>query len=248
MVFDVNSTAVRAHTETLRRISKNALPYAVQQTLSKAAFDVKKTTMPNEAKGFTQRSPTFFKSTSTVKPAKWGTIDSMEAIVGFRPKTGNRKEAGGATEDLEQQEHSGKIGHRSFIPLKTARAGNNWNRNVRAALRMGRVRSKIINAKNSRARTEKAKFLRSAAHAGAGGFVIGNKTSSGGNKLLWVITKVWREKGHTRFKGMPIYSVRNNRSVHVKATHFMQKASVKSADKMNMFFIEAAEKRINRIK
>lgn len=242
--LDINSDAIVAHTARLERISRSALPVTVRQTLSSAAFDVKQVTMPATSAKFTHRSPTFFKSNSKVAPAKGFDISTMQSTVGFIPSTSGSKEAGGATEDLQEQDTGGNIAHRAFIPLKSARSGGNWNKNVKAALRMAAIKSKIIDSNKSTANNDAGKFYSSAKFAGAGGFVIGNKVSRHGNRLLWLIKSV----GGGKFKGVPIYSVKGHRNVHIKPTLFMRKASITSAEKMNKYFIINAERQIAKVR
>lgn len=243
IVLNINSDAIVAHTARIEQIGKSALPVAVRGALNRAAFDVKTDTMPKSAKRFTQRSPTFFKSQSKVKPAQGFDIKTMQSEVGFIPASG-AKESGGATEDLEQQEHGGKIGHRAFVPLKAARAGSSYNRRVSNKNRMAALRSKIKDAKKSGAATDKGKWFSSAIHAGVGGVVISNTNP----RQLRRINKIMRKGGNTIIGSTAIYSVEKNRKVKIKATNFMRKASNESAAKVERYFIEEANKQIAKVK
>lgn len=258
MQLNINSSAVVVFTNKLEKLHKSALPVATREALNTAAFDVKKNTMPKEAKVFTQRNPTFFKSTSKVQPAKGFDIKSMKSIVGFMPQSG-AKESGGATEDLKQQEDSGTIGHRSFIPLAGARAGGNYNRRVSNKMRLAVIKSKIVDAKKSKARTKAGQFFSSAWHAGKGGIVIGNKMSNGSRMLLRInsVTRIKKTvttkagktytAGNTVVNSTPIYSLKKNRVVKIKQTKFMQKASLESQKIIEQAYITAAEKQIQRL-
>jgi|GEM_PF-1257423 len=245
--IDINSNAVVRHTARLERMHRSALPIAVRGSLNSAAFDVKKDTMPMEAKVFIHRAPTFFKATSKVNPAKGFDIRTMQSMVGFLPQSGSPKEKGGATEDLQQQEHSGTIGHRAFIPLKQARAGGSWNRRVTNKNRMSAINDKIVDSKNSAGRTKAAKFFSSAKHAGKGGLVIGNKTNGKGNKLLLRINSITRSGGRTIVNSTPLYSVKGKRAVKIKQTKFMEKASLLSAAKVEKYYIIEAQKQIAKL-
>jgi len=198
------------------------------------------------AKRFVPRAPTFFKATSKVNPAKGLDINSMQSVVGFLPQTGI-KESGRATEDLKQQEDSGAIEHRSFIPLKQARAGGSYRRRVVNKYRLAAIKSLIKDSKNSTAATNAGKFFSTAQHAGKGGFVIGTKKNSKGNRFLLRINSIVKRNGKTVVKSTPIYAVKTNRSVRVKRTKFMHKASVMSAVKTEGFYIKEAEKQIAKL-
>lgn len=247
MELNINSEAVVAFTNKLEKMHRSALPLAIRGALNAAAFDVKTRTMPKEAKVFVQRNPTFFKSTSKVDMANGFNVNTMQSVVGFLPQTG-AKESGGATKDLEQQEYSGEIGNRSFIALKGARAGNSFNRRVKNKMRLAVIKSKIVDAKKSKARTNSGKFFSSAQYVGVGGFVLSNWRNKQGNRLLMSIDSIKRDGGNSKVKYTPVYSVKGNRSVKVKSTKFMRKASTESANKIELYFIEQAERQIAKLK
>lgn len=231
-------------------MSKSAIPVSVRQALNKTAFDVKTVTMPNTSQAFIHRMPTFFKSHSKVDPARGFDIPAMAATVGFIPGSAD-KEKGHATEDLEEQEHGGDIDHRAFIPLRTARVGRSWRRNVKADLRLSKIRRQIFDSENTNLHgtaNEEESYTLSAIYAGKGGFVIGNKTNSRGHRMLMRIDAVVRKGKDHVVKSTPIYSVEGGRSVRPKPTHFMEKASYMSAAKMERFYRAEAEKRINKLK
>lgn len=235
MVLNVNTDALVQYTAKLERINKSALPVAVRQTLTKAAYDVKTDTMPSESDVFIHRKPTFFKANSKVVAAKGFDVEHMEATVGFIPKEDTLDSS---VNDLEQQEHGGVIKGRSFIPLPLNRVGNSWLGNVRKAGRIRAVMDKIIDSKDSSAKTDEAKFRATVKHGGVGSFVIGNRLTKKGN---WVVWEVLSDK---KMKLVPRFVVKGDREVSPPATHFMEKASLRSADKMEAFFIALAERKI----
>lgn len=246
MVLNINSDAVVAMTNTLEKLHRSALPSAIRETLNKTALDVKKRTMPESAKKtFTERSPTFFKATSKVQFAKGFDVKTMQSIVGFMPQSG-AKESGGATEDLKQQEDSGTIGHRAFIPTDKARAGNSHNRRVSNKNRLAAIRKQIKDTKNSKAKTAAGRFFSTAMFAGKGGLVIGSKMNKG-SRLLLRINSIVRRGGKTVINSTPLYSVKGNRAVKIKQTKFMEKASYKSAKLIERIYIVEAEKQIKRL-
>lgn len=245
--LNIDSDAVVAYTATLERMSKSALPVAVRSALNSTAFDVKKNTMPMESKVFVHRAPTFFKATSKVKPATGFAISEMAAIVGFIPQV-SAKEKGGATKDLEQQENSGIIGGRAFVPLAKARAGGSYQRRVKSDLTMTAIKAKGMSdsLKNKR-KTRKQKFIASAVFAGKGGFVIGTNRRKGA-RMLMRINSISRQDGRTVVNSTAVYSVKAHRHVKPKATKFMRKASLLSERKMETFYAIEANKQINKLR
>lgn len=243
MILNINSDALVKHTARLERIGKAAMPVAVRTSLNSTAFDVKTNTMPAMAKRtFEERKPTFFKANSKVETAKGLDIENMQATVGFKPKTGTDK----SVDDLEQQEHGGNIGGRSFIPLAAARTGNSWNKNVRSNLRISDVKKKIVDVEDAKGRSDKEKYIKSALHAGKGGFVL--STGRSGVRSLMHIRSIVRKGKSTIVKSKAIFSVKAGRKVQPPATHFMERSSLQSAGKMEHFFIKEAEKQINKLR
>lgn len=244
--LNIAADAVIAHTVRLNKIHRSALPVAVRSALNKAAFDVKTNTMPKQAKKtFVERAPTFFRATSKVKPAEGFYMPSMEATVGFM-KGSDKKESGGATEDLEQQENAGMIDHRAFIPLAAARASKQYNRRVSNRYRLAEIRGKIKDAKKNKKGGKRA-FILTAIYAGKGGFVLGTDKKNGERRLL-VINSIKRVGKDTKVNSTAIYKVKAKRKVSVKKTNFMRKASLQSADSIERFYIDEAKKQIARLK
>jgi hypothetical protein len=221
------------------------LPNAIRGTLNKAAFDVKQDTMPRSAnREFVKRSPNFLKANSRVDMAKGYNIDSMAATVGFTEE--NLQGQNFAVKDLEQQERGGNISGRSFIPTSIARGGSN-SRVVANRFRMDKLKNKIVNATHAKGKNPHEKFIKSAIHAGKGGYVIANN-------ILWRIDSITSRKvriigrySATRVKSTPIYSFEKGRSVHVEATGFMRRASLETAAKLDEFYIEEAKRQIQRL-
>jgi hypothetical protein len=231
MQFNINSSEVVKHTNTLEKMHRSALPLAVRNTLNSVAFDVKKNTMPESAeKEFVNRAPNFFKANSRVEMAKGWNVDSMQSVVGFIPKDQ-------AVEDLEEQEYGGTIESRSFIPMDQSRAGGPATK-VRPVNRLMKI-GKVVNANTMEGKTPQAKFMNAARKAGKGGYVLGNLP----DKTLWKIEAI---DGRT-IKKKPLYSYEKNRDVSVSATGFMRAASMESANKLNAIFFEQAKKQIDRL-
>ena len=237
--FNINTDAAVKYTAKLERMHRSNLPIAVRNTLNSAAFDVKKNTMPISAKNeFTQRSKNFFKANSTVGMASGFNIKTMRSAVGFIENK-LKGDSNFAVKDLEQQERGGNISGRSFIPLDTARKGG-YATPVRPANRLSKIRSKkIVDAKNFRG-NKKQRFIKAVNRAKRGNYVIGSTTM--GENYLFRVTKLNKKE----FDVLPLYDVKKNRSVKVKSTNFMKKASLISSKKMNGFFIKEAKKRFKK--
>jgi hypothetical protein len=140
----------------------------------------------------------------------------------------------------QQQEHSGVIKKRTFVPLDFARSGNSHSSQILPSNRLNVIKN-IIDSTKSRGVNKKQQFIRAAIYAGKKGFVIGNL----GNKTLFRINSIKKVDGKTVINRTPIYSFKQGRSVRIrKATHFMREASYQSASKMSKFFIREAKKQI----
>lgn len=237
--LNVNTDAVVKYSNKLEKLHRSAFPVAIRGALNNAAFDVKQKTMPVSAdKEFVNRNPNFFKANSKVFMAKGFNVRTMQAMIGFT--TDKLKGSNQAVEDLEQQEHGGKIKGRSFIPLDIARGGSK-TRPVRPSNRLTRINN-IVNARKIRGKNKQQKFVKAAMSAGIGGYVIGNLNP----KILWKITGITKIGNKIKIKKIPVYSYEKGRDVNVSATNFMKKATLKTAKKLEGFFIKQAKKQIEK--
>jgi len=247
MRLNINSREIVEFTNKLEKMHKKHLPNVVRKTLNNIALEgVKKKTLLNTtSKTFTTRQKNFFKANSRVDFATGFNVKSMKSQVGM---VSNKLKGGNnfAVKDLEKQEEGGKIGGRSFVPLKHARVGNSWNRNVRKKFRISNIRDKIIDSRqNAKGRNSKQKWLLSSVHAGTGGFVIGTKESGGGT-ILFHIRKIAKKKRGFKVKAVPIYSVQGNRTVNVKKTRFMEKSANLAGKDLDKVFIKMAKNELVR--
>jgi hypothetical protein len=246
--IDINMDATLKFAHTLDKLHRSALPTAVRDALNRTAFDVKQNTMPYTAAAtFTNRSPNFFKANSRVDLAKGWNVNNMSAKVGFI--SNNLKGSSNyAVEDLEEQEHGGTIDKKTFIPTDQARGGNKAKA-VRPSNRLEKIKKKIVDSNKMQGRNKFQQFIKAAVTVGTGGYVISHFKK---DILLKInsIGKASRGKGRTglKVKATPLYSVKKNRSVHVKETDFMRTASVISGSKMDMFFNSAAQKQVDKFK
>tara|TARA_R110002051_G_scaffold100614_1_gene170973 strand:+ start:1616 stop:2353 length:738 start_codon:yes stop_codon:yes gene_type:complete len=242
MKFNVDTNAVVIHTNKLEKLSKSAFPNAVRGTLNSLAFDVKKNTMPKSALRFKKRQKNFFKSNSRVNMAKGPNLRSMKSEIGFINKA---KTAESAVEELEQQEHGGKIDEREYIPVKAARTSKNNKRMVQKRNRLGTIGIKnIVKASKMSARNQGGRFVQAVAMAGVGGFVQ-SKLKGKNTTMVWRVNSLSRTKGG-RFKLTPVYIVNESKSVKVKATHFMEKATKKTMQSADKFYIKQAEREFEK--
>lgn len=234
MKLDINTNQVVVMANRLERMKRTALPAAVRGTLNSAAFDVKKNTMPASAdRAFVKRTPNFFKANSKVDTARGSSVNDMQATVGFIGKGTSDQ----AVKDLEQQERGGSIKKRSFIPMSTSRGGG-AAKPVRPVNRLAKI-TNIVNAAKMKAASAKQEFLAAAAKAGKGGFVIGNNPK----QTLWRIRSIDRGK----IKKEPLYSFKDNRSVSVKATGFMERASLESGNRLDDFFLKEVNRQMSKL-
>lgn len=226
------------HTNRLRELHKSALPVAIRETLNSAAFDVKKNTMPNAAKNsFIERQPNFFKANSKVEKSTGFNVNTMKSTVGFF--SNNLKGSDNySVKDLEQQENSGNIESKTFIPTVHARKGGSLRGLVKPNFRLKKIREKgIVEASKMGGKNKRQNYLIAANKAGVGGFVLYKK-------MLWRINSL---SVKSKVERTPIYSVVANRSVRVKGTNFMKNSSLESANKMNKYYLAEAEKQIKRL-
>lgn len=258
MVLNINDDELVGFTNRLEKLGGTVLPTTVKQALDFAAFDVKGRTMPEESNRFVHRKPTFFKANSTVVKANGVDIGSMQSEVGFKPKPGDKSHS---VEDLEQQEHGGEIDNRAFIALPGARVGKSMNRMVRKQLTLATIGDKIVDSLDARGKNNSEKFIKSAIHAGKGGFVLGTDRKKGSRMLMYinsvkrlaksVKTKAGKEysKGDTVVNSTAVYDVRKGRKVSPddKYHGFMRTASYASAQKMETEYKRRAERKINSL-
>jgi len=242
MKLNINNNAVVKYSRDLQKLHRSGLPSAVRGALNKAAYDVKTKTMPKQAsKQFVNRQPNFFKANSKFENATGFNISTMKSKVGF-VSTGLKGDNNFAVNDLEQQENGGVIGGKSFIPLVTARKGGK-NTLVKPNARLSKIKN-VVNARNSRGKNQKEKFIKAAIEAGKGGYVIGGK-----KQILFRVDSFQSNKKtrKTKLKATPLYKFRRNGKVKVKSTSFMETASLKTAEKMEHFYIQEAKRQIDKL-
>lgn len=248
-ILKVDTTACVKLTAKLEKLHKSAFPSAVRGTLNKAAFDVKQNTMlKSSRRTFVNRKENFFKANSNVTMAQGYDVPSMRSAVGFI--SSNLKYNNFAVKELDQQEYGGKIPQRDFIPLDEAREGNNVRQAVRPGNRLRSIRGRmqgtlrnIIDSSKGPGTSKSQQFIKSAIYAGAGGYVIGNF----GKQILYRIVSIRKRAGQMiDIKKTKLYSLKPGRSVAIRQTGFMRRASNETATKLTRFYNDEAQRQFQR--
>ena len=241
----VDTKEIELFASKLKTLPKQAFPSAVRNTLNSLAFDVKQRSLPISArKNFVNRSPNFFKANSAVKKANGFNVQTMHSIVGMSEDKLKNKSTNYAVKDLEQQEHGGTIKSKTFIGMNPSRVGNSWNKVVRRQLSIDEIADKSIKTRsvNSRrnrggkqvaVKSEKQKFVVALHVAKKGGFIMTENAIFRVNSLNKTKTG--------QFKLSKLYSKKTNRTVKVKATHFMDEAKYHTMKKVEKIFKENSE-------
>lgn len=240
MQLNINTDAAVKFTNTLEKLHKSALPVAIRESLNGAAFDVKTKTMPSKAAStFISRTKgdQFFKANSKVDKATGFNVNGMIAGVGFFENKLINQSTNWAVKDLEQQEDSGIINLKTFIPTVFARQGGTKKGLVKPNFRLNKIRPKIVNANTLSGKNERQKYVIASHKAGIGGFVLYKR-------MLWQIKSF---KANAKIERIPIYSVTKGRNVKVKGTQFMKLASLESNKKLEGYYIAEAKKQIDRL-
>jgi hypothetical protein len=254
MQIVVDTHALNEQRKLLDSYSKRAFPRAIKDTLNSAAMDVKQNTMLKQTKKSFKgnREPNFFKSQSKVNFAKGTDIKTMQSMVGFAPHP-SRPGSKAAIADLKEQEHGGNI-KRPLLGTSQIRIGKSYSRKVRKEMTLQKLqsegivtksgtinRSKVASAQNvKKARSKKAKFVRAAfAVVNTKGYMMSGNT-------LFKVNSISsnRKSKAVNLKATPLYTEKRGRTVRIKPTHFMEKASVLTHSKIGAIFNSHAEKAI----
>ena len=232
--LNVNTDALVKYTDKLERANRSAFPVATRTALNSAAFYGKKI-LPTVAKHkFTTRSPSFFSRMSRVETAKGFDINQMSATLGILP--GDE-----AAENLEAQEFGGQIDDRSFIPMKTSRVSKSSDRMVRKKYQVGKLKTQKIRHVRKGGKAQRSKFIREAFQAGVGGLILYGTT-------LFRVDRINNKaKGRGKLKLTPLYSYKKGRKVKVAASKFMFHTSKLAANRIDDFYIAAAEKKLIKL-
>lgn len=236
MILNVNNTEVKRFSDRLRKMHKSDMPLAVRGTLNDLAFDVKKNTLlPGADKFFILRNPSFFKRYSGVQKATGFNINSMRSEVGIIPGSST------AARQLTRQEYGGTIPKRSMIYINTARVGGSKSKIVRKSNYMNA--KKIVRGQPNRVRSKKSQFVADAFVANKYNLFLLTENT------LFDVKGIKFGKGKTRkvfVRLNPIADYEKNRSVSVKSTYFLRKASQVTYQKQTSFFLNNAKRRFQK--
>jgi len=167
-------------------------------------------------------------------------MDSMQSEVGFFDRGAKSKQA---VEDLEKQEHGGRIAGRSFIPLETARTGKSRSRMVTAKNRLGRI-GRVVDSSKATGKNRQERFFKSAIFAGVGGAVVGNFEPN----IVYRITAIDNIKGKLRIKKTPLYTYDKGRTVKVTATKFSEQAANETVRSTPTIWVKEGNRIIQQFK
>lgn len=249
MILHVDKTELVKFTNKLEKLHRSAFPVAARETITRGAKQVKLETMPKHTKVFKKRQPNFFRANSKYDRAEGFDITKMKATVGFYENRLVKQAQNFAVKDLEQQEHGGKISHKAFIAMKTARRGRGL---VKEEFRLDQLGNNVIRARGRY--SKKQNFIRAAFVAvKKGGFILGNKDSKG-SRTLSKIDEIWgssrrqglRSSRSLLIKRTPLYRVKRGRAVLVKRTDFMKRASMEAALQLDSYYMQEAQKQISK--
>lgn len=233
--FNVNTDSTVVLTNKLEKLHRAAFPNAVRGTLNSLAFDVKSKTMPEQVqKDFVNRQKNFFKANSRVEKAVGFNVDNMSSAVGFKSLGKKNK----AVDDLEQQERGGVIGGRSFVPMDSSRVSRSSKRNVSKRNRISGIKN-IVKTKEMPGSSKGVKLIKAVTLAERGGYVLTDNA-------LMRVENLKRKSGRWKFKLKAIYSFKKDRTVKIKATHFMKKATEITAKKIDKIYFDEAERQFNK--
>lgn len=245
MKLNVNTKANIVLTAKLERLNKTAFPSAVRSTLNDAAFEMKKTNIPESAKkNMTVRNKTVFKKFTGVKKATGFNIEGMAAEVGFIPKDGikgNKVPTG-----MESNEVGGTDEHGFMYMPKTRTSKSskglvrrNARYNKSKILKIGRGATNINSRSNSRfiiSAIESVEQKKPFNFATKKGFFLVQATSYKQGK-----------DGNTKVKLNFLMRGRNKFKAKTKATHFNREAALKTAQQMEKFYKINAEYQFNKV-
>lgn len=246
--ININSDSVVTFTNNLEKLHRSALPVAIRQTLTATAFLMKKETLPQSGKkNFIQRQPNFFKANSKAFPAQGFDINTMSSTVAMLSSGLHNESTNFAVKDLQQQEKGGTIHGRSFKPLPSARKGGRGVTKANERIREIRLKAgNIIVANHAKGANKMQQFIKSAIHAGVGGYVL-NVGSAGRGGILFKIKSLKRTAiGSTRFKMDKMYTFKKSGVAKVTATGFMREAAFEVQKEMEFLYKLEATKQFKK--
>ena len=247
-VIDVNTEGLIKFSKKLDKIGNKSVPIAVRQTLNSVAFDAKKVIPEEASKMFVIRNKGFYRRFSKVQMAEGLRINSMKSKVGIVADNNE------AAENQTQQQITGTIGRRTFVPLDESRTGGDNKRLVKKENRLSELElDNVYDTKYSGGSNPKKRFIQTAIMAvkrfGGEGYVMhrGQK----GKKILYRIRRGANDINTTEgnLEVTPLYSVKRGRSVSIKqAKPFTRRAGLRVQKNASKHYIRHAKRQLSRIR
>lgn len=240
--INVNTDALVDYTRKLEQLNRTAFPYAVQNTLNDAAFDMKRNTLPASARQhFITRSATFFKAFSGVQKATGKNVNRMQARVGMSDN--GKQSARSAVRNLALQEAGGVIRSGASY-LSATRSGNNAKRVTRSNYF---EKSRVLGGPfKKNFKSSSARFVASAYAALKTGKRMYINTESG--RYLMAVTSIKRLRNEQiKVHSKLLMEDRSDHPANIKPTHFVRDAAAATSRKIPGFYVKQAERQFNRV-
>lgn len=235
--FDVNMGSIVKFSNKLEKLHKSAFPNAVRNTLNNAAFFTKKHTLQQEAqKQFINRDKNFFRAFSRVDKASGRSVKSMRSVVGMT-------DGSQSSINLIKQEFGGTISGRDRIPLAAARTSKDNARKVSRRSKLQNIN--IVDARKSKARTKKAKFMKAAIIAATKFGKTGHvQTTTGIFRINSIKTNI--ASRNTKIRSTEVYDFKKGRSVRIKKRPFLEPAAFRTQKIMPRIYEKEFKKQVVR--
>ena len=222
---------------------RSALPNVVRTTLNDMAFVTKSEKLLKVTnQKFTIRSKNFFKANSGVNKATGYDVGKMVAEAGIHNSKMNSNS--NAVKHLEQQETGGVVKERGFVAIKGARIGKSADKKVGKNNSLDKINNIVVSGRGkSRNKSKKQKYIRAAIVAGAGGYMLHNKT-------MFRIKSI-KKRGKSKkifIKSEALYHYNKSKTATVNRTAFMERSALLSVKHKDDFFYKAANFQIEKLK
>lgn len=214
-------------TNKLEKMHRSDLPLVVRQTLNDLAFDNKQNEIEDSFRSnFTIRKQNFIKShTAANKSMNTFDISKMQSMSGVI------KGKSTAGDMLEIQEFGGNIPDRENIPLPPSRTSKSNAKLVSKRNYLNRVKPKNKKPiKTGRSLIQAAKFH------GPGSILLFDKVLIRVKNIL--------KRGFVRYT--KLYSVEDNRTVHISKSPFLEQSGMKTSKKIFDIYSRNAIKRLKK--
>jgi hypothetical protein len=230
-------------TVKLETLHRSALPSAVRNTLTNAAFETKKEIPIQGAKRFITRRKTFLKAFSVVDKASGFKINSMVSKAGI-----NANKNADIAHELEKQEFGGNLDTSRLVPHDDARVSKSKQRRLQSTNWLTKLEAhKASKAYRSHRGTKKSKFVAAVMSTAASGkkyMLLENK----GTGMLYELKGLKKGKSgrDARFKLKKVFYLKKADSANVNGRGFIRAAKTKASKKINIFYKKNAEYQLKK--